>query len=166
MNRRTLLAAFTLAALPLPAFAAESPKDIVAMLYRVSAGKSGKYDVESAFFNAKIRKEYFTKSLAISLDTLDRLSKKKGEPGIDFDPITNSQDPSVNDLKIVQTDDGEGKSSVIASFQSHNEKARISVKYDFITEDGGWKLATMSGRAFDETWELRALIKAITEELK
>ena len=162
MHRRTLLLAIALAPCA-PAFAAEeTPRDIVAKLYRLSAGKGGKYDVPSAFFDAKVRRAHFSKSLNAALDALDRLAKKKGEPGLDFDPITNSQDPSVNDLRIVL----DGASTVVASFQPEGAPKRMEVKYSFVQEGGGWRLDTMSSTAGDEAWELRKLVKTLTDELK
>ena len=45
-------------------------------------------------------------------------------------------------------------------------RALTEVKYVFIEEDGGWRLDTMSSSADGEAWELRALIKTLTDELK
>ena len=162
MNRRSLCLALVLAPCASAFAAGETPRDIVAMLYRVSAGKSGKYEGPSAFFDAKIRRANFSKSLLAALAALDRLSKKKNEPGLDFDPITNSQDPSVKNLKITQTD----AATVVAAFQSEGAAKTTEVRYVFVEEGGGWRLDTMSGVAGDEPWELRKLVKILTDELK
>ena len=163
MHRRTLLLAIALApCAPTLARAEETPRDIVAKLYRLSAGANGKYDGPSAFFDAKVRRAHFSKSLNAALDTLDRAAKKKGEAGLDFDPVTNSQDPSVNDLRIAQ----DGAAAVTASFQPEGAQKRMEVKYAFVQEGGAWRLDTMSGVAGDEPWELRKLVKILTDELK
>ena len=56
--------------------------------------------------------------------------------------------------------------TVIASFQPEGAQRRSDVEYAFIQEGGRWRLDTMSGVAGDEPWELRKLVKTLTDELK
>ena len=169
MNRRHLLTAGFAAAILAPwadaALADESPVAIVTMLYKVSAGKDGKYSGNSAFFDKRIRAKYFSKRLTGEVAAIDKGSKQADEVGLDFDPITNSQDPSVKTLKIEQDGESDGEAAVKASFSSHDDPGLSVVRYIFVRENKAWKLDTMSGvrtgSPGDSGWELRKLIATL-----
>jgi hypothetical protein len=112
MNRRTLLYLF-IGSTALPALAAEpSPRDIVAEIYRISAGQDGKYQGPSAFDDEGVRTRYFSKPLLAAIVRMEKLSKEKDEPILDFDPVTNSQDPDVKDRQITVESESPSKTVV------------------------------------------------------
>ena len=158
-TRRTFLAtvALTLAA---PALAAESPRDIVVRIYKLSAGPKGDYAGESAFFKDAFRKSTFSKALLKEILAMDAQAKKDDAvPGLDFDPVTASQDPSVKKLSIAAESEDDGKAAVAAKFFSFDATKPTVVRYFFITENGAWKLDDMSSGEGDDGWKLRALLK-------
>jgi len=150
-----------------PGATATSPLDIVVTIYKISAGADGNYSKESAFLNKSVRQRYFSKSLRAGLIAMDAKSKKLNEPILDFDPITNSQDPDVKQLSIKPVSMAEDKAVIAASFFSHTEKEPTTVRYDFIKEDGGWKLDEVHGDIAGEKgsggepkqWSLRDMLK-------
>ena len=84
---------------------------------------------------------------------MDARSKKLNEPILDFDPVTNSQDPQVEKLTIA----AEGDAAAAATFFSGDVKH--VVRYSFVREDGAWKVDDIAGGAGDDKWDLRDIIK-------
>ena len=166
MNRRSLirlLAASSCAAI-LPVFtawpaAATSPRDIVVEIYRISAGKDGKYHGPSAFADKGVRSRYFAKSLVAAITKMEARSKQKNEPILDFDPVTNSQDPDVKDLAITVESEAAAMVVVAARFLSFDETEPSIVRYDFVKEGGAWKIDDMHGEHGKDKWSLRDIIK-------
>ena len=75
-------------------------------------------------------------------------SRKSNEPILDFDPVTDSQDPQVERLSIA----AESVSVVAATFFSGAVKH--VVKYDFKPEGGGFKIDDISGGSGADAWDL------------
>jgi hypothetical protein len=141
-----------------PAFAEEpSPKDLVTQIYRISAGPKGDYGAPSGFEDKQVRK-HFTKSLLAAQKAMDQRSKKLNEPIMDFDPVTNSQDPSVVHLTIDVESADAAKTIVAASFDRADGPKRNVVRYIFVREDGAWKLDDMRGEEGDDKWDLREVM--------
>lgn len=167
MNRRQLLRLVLLASaitIPRMARADESTVSIVTLFYKLSAGKDGKYSGKSAYYQDKIRAKYFTKSLRDLVVALEKKAKQKDDPGLDFDPVTNSQDPSVKDLKIEQDGESDGESAVNASFATESGSDRMVIRYIFLRQQDAWKLDNITTGTGGEGWDLRKLIKGILDE--
>ena len=162
MSRRYFLSLTLAAAMaaglgvaPESARADESMVAIVTIFYKVSAGKDGKYSGNSAFFRDDIRAKYFSRRLRADLAAVEKKAKQKDEPGIDFDPVTDSQDPGVNGLKIEQ----DGETAVKAGFSYEGGGERKFVRYVFVRENNAWKLDDMASGPSADGWEMRKLIK-------
>ncbi|MBP0650304.1 hypothetical protein J8J40_24975, partial [Mycobacterium tuberculosis] len=85
-------------------------------IYAFSAGKSGAWDGPSAYFDATMRKATFSKAFVAAIEEEDRLLN--GDMGaVDFDPISNSQDPAVHNLTISDAEAGADKARVEARFR-------------------------------------------------
>ena len=167
INRRNALV-FTLAAAAMlaasSARADESPLAIVTLFYKVSAGKDGKYSGNSAYYQDKIRAKYFSKGLRALADALDKKAKTENGVGLDFDPITDSQDPSVKDLKFEPDGESDGEAAVKASFAVESETGGVGprkvIRFVFLREAKAWKLDNMTAGQGDDGWDLRKLLKA------
>jgi hypothetical protein len=156
--KRLILIVAALAGFAWPAIAEDrSPKDIVVEIYHVAAGPKGDYQTASAFDDKQIRKN-FTGSLLAAQKAMDLRSKKLNEPILDFDPVTNSQDPSVRDLSVDVESADAAKTIVAAGFASEGAKARNVVRYIFVREGGAWKLDDMRGESGDDKWDLREIM--------
>ena len=149
--RKRFLFLLLVAAVPRSAAAAEpSPTDVVTGIYRIYAGPKGDYQAGS--IEDKRIAVLFTTSLRKALAAMNARSRKSNEPILDFDPVTDSQDPQVERLSIV----AESDSVVAATFFSGAVKH--VVKYDFKPEGGGFKIDDISGGSGADAWDLRRII--------
>jgi hypothetical protein len=139
------------------AWAAQAPRDVVTELYRLAAGPKGDYGPPSPL-DSKAGQALLTRSLRDALIKMFKVQKKTNQAILDFDPITDSQDPSVVDLKIEQETSGAHAAGVVASFARQGEKARTQVRYLLKQEDGAWKIDDILGGA-ETKWDLRAIIR-------
>ena len=141
------------AAVPAAARAAgeNAPADVVTAIYHIYAGPKGDY--QTGNLDDKRVAAYLSKSLRGALKAMDARSKKLNEPILDFDPVTDSQDPQVEKLSIAP----EGDTVAVATFYSGDVKH--VVHYGFVREGEAWKVDDISGGAGDDKWDLRDIIK-------
>ncbi len=94
----------------------------------------------------------------------------KGDIGpIDFDPVTNSQEPDVKSFKVV-TEKLEADKAVIAVTISghHAPPAKPEdqvIRYNFVRDDGQWKIDDISGAVDGEPWSIRDILKESLKEV-
>ena len=152
LSTMVLLAAAAVA-VPSAALAAgeSSPADVTTAIYAIYAGPKGDY--QTGNLDDKRVAAYLSKSLRAALKAMDARSKKLNEPILDFDPVTDSQDPQVEKLAIAP----EGDTAAVATFFSGDVKH--VVRYSFVHEGDAWKVDDISGGAGDEKWDLRDIIK-------
>ena len=136
---------------------ARSPRDIVAAIYKVSAGKDGSYSGPSAFDDSKIRHLYFSKDLIAAVAAMQ--AKSAGAPILNFDPITNSEGPDVQNLNI-EVESAQPDHVVVAAKFSSADASSI-LHYDFVKEGKVWKLDDIRGEFVGQNgqWSLREIIK-------
>jgi hypothetical protein len=152
MRRRTFLVLIGASLFAPQALAAEAaPADMVAAIYRLYAGPKGDY--KNGSIEDKRVAANFTASLRKALAAMNARSKKLNEPILDFDPVTDSQDPAVERLSIAP----ESESVVAATFFSGEVKH--VVRYVFVKENGAWRIDDISGGEGDDKWDLRDIIK-------
>ncbi|MGO4872720.1 MAG: DUF3828 domain-containing protein [Roseiarcus sp.] len=152
MRRRTFLVLAGASLVAPSALAAEAtPVDVVTSLYRTYAGPKGDY--QNGSIEDKRVSALFTKSLNAALKAMDARSKKLDEPILDFDPVTDSQDPMVERLSIAPQSDG-----VVAATFFSGEVKHV-VRYVFVKQDGAWKIDDIAGGQGDDKWDLREIIK-------
>lgn len=152
MRRRTFLILAGSSLLASPALAADrAPADIVTTIYRVYAGPKGDYS-RGSIEDTRVAAT-FAASLRKALAAMDARSKRLNEPILDFDPVTDSQDPMVERLSIAP----ESESVVAATFFSGDVKH--VVRYVFKRENGAWKIDDISGGAGDGKWDLREIVE-------
>ena len=167
MNRRVVLTGVLCCFESAPACAqtASEPRAIVEQIYKISAGKNGKYDSNSAFFQAAVQKRWFSIALIAQLGAVDAYTKKTEDLGIDFDPVTNSQDPSVTRLTITQESGSANEAIVLAKFFAKGAALPDNVRYYFIREGGAWKLNDIGGnRGGKDGWLISNIVKEILKQ--
>lgn len=157
MNRFIPIA--ILAFVAMPALAEDwpsEPRDIVAKIYSISACKSGKYDCPSAFSDKQVRTRYFSQSLKQAIDKSEAKSKRRNEPGIDFDPVMNTQEEAQpKDMAFSVESAAPDKTVVAASWRDFGD-VRMKVTYEFVQEGGVWKIFDMRGQSNGKNaWSLR-----------
>ncbi len=130
----------------LAAGASSSPCDFVKDVYAFSAGKDGKWSGRSAYTDEKARARFLSKSLLQSIIADEK--KSQGEEGaVDYDPISNSQDPSINNLTYSVVSTSADAAIVKARFTLAKDAASpaTEVSYDLIREEGAWKINDIRG---------------------
>jgi uncharacterized protein DUF3828 len=147
--------------LPHHAFAADDPADILTAIYTRAAKGKGDSGGTFVFENKAAKAKYLSKSL-IALWAKADARRRKGDGGpVDFDPVTNSQDPDVKSFKVVAEKEAD-KAVIAVTFDSHQgqpaKPADRTIRYDFVREAGGWKIDEIKGAVDGEAWSLRAII--------
>ena len=153
MRWSTMVLLAAAAAVPMAARAAgeSSPADVTTAIYHIYAGPKGDY--QTGNLDDKRVAVYLSKSLRAALKAMDARSKKLNEPILDFDPVTDSQDPEVEKLTIAP----EGDAAATATFFSGDVKH--VVRYSFVREGDAWKVDDISGGGGGDAWDLRDVIK-------
>jgi Protein of unknown function (DUF3828) len=156
------------AAQPSPASAPNDPVAILTAIYtRVAKGKGnsgGGFVIEDKAAKAK----YLSKSL-IDLWARADANTKKGDAGpIDFDPVTNSDEPDVKSFKVA-AEKIEADSALIAvTLTGRMARAKASddiVRYKFVREDGKWKIDDISGTLDGDAWSLRDILSETLKDV-
>jgi hypothetical protein len=146
-----------------------SPSDPVAIINAIYAAK-GKGNGGGAFIieNDAAKAKYLSKSL-VALWARADANTPKGDVGpIDFDPVTNSQEPDVKSFKVV-TDKLEADNAVIVvTITGRSARAKPSddiIRYSFVRDDGKWKIDDISSTLDGEAWSIRDILSESLKEL-
>ena len=147
-----------------------SPNDPVAIVNAIYArAAKGKGDGGGAFIieSKAAKAKYLSKSLVELWARADAHTPKGDVGPIDFDPVTNSQEPDVKSFKVVAEKLDADKAVIavtIAGRGGPRAKAADNViRYQFVRDDGKWKIDDISGALDGEAWSIRSML---TESLK
>ncbi len=163
LTRRTLLtltfATATVAALP--AFAANGPDAVITAIYQRVATGAGDSGGAFVWVEEKDRRRYFSARI-VKLWLEASAKTPQGDQGpIDFDLVTNSQDPLVKafDVAIEKQD---ARTAIVVVHIS--DKAgpmtptpRGTIRYDMVLENDRWRIDDIRG-AIDTPWSLRKML--------
>ncbi len=168
LSRRHLIVtggAFALpVALPLlqvqaaPAIASGDPVAIVNAIYtRAVKTKNG-----GDFHGKSARAKYLSTAFATLWDKAEAKAPE-GEPGpVEFDPVSNSQDPDIKSFTTSsekQSDDSATVAAKIVGRRGKRDKAADSIiRYDFVRENGAWRIDDIRGAVDGEEWSIRAIL--------
>ncbi|WP_316232834.1 DUF3828 domain-containing protein [Bradyrhizobium sp. SZCCHNPS2010] len=165
LNRRIVLAATTaLLASPVLAQApmANDPVAILTAIYTRAA--RGKGDEGGGFIiDSKTAKAKFLSKALIALWAKADAHTPKGDVGpVDFDPVTNSQDPDVASFKVTQEKMEADKATLAVSFTGHRTERKNQadqiIRYDFVREGDKWKIDDIKGTVDGQPWSVRAML--------
>ncbi|MBN9083490.1 MAG: DUF3828 domain-containing protein [Rhizobiales bacterium] len=147
---------------------AETPVQVVTAIYKASAGKNGKYEGPTAVQDKRMRGRYFSAKLASLFDRAQKEERRTGDVIVDFDPITNSQDPSVIGLSITSEKEDDKSAVVAAKFRTTLQgRDTMTVRYDLIREKGGWRIDDIRGTVDKDAWSFRQILtQGIAETAK
>src|SRR5512140_2136722 len=126
---------------------AAPPSDPVAILNAIYARAArGKGDGGGAFIieNKAAKAKYLSKALVALWAKADAHTPKGDVGPIDFDPVTNSQEPDVKTFSVV-AEKLEADKAVIAVTLTgrgapREKPADNTVRYTFVRDDGQWKI--------------------------
>ena len=115
--------------------------------------------------NKAAKAKYLSNSLIAVWAKADARTRKGDSGPVDFDPVTNSQDPDVKSFKVAAEKQRADKATVAVTLESHQREARANaadktIRYDFVREAGAWKIDDIKGAVDGSPWSVRALLAA------
>jgi hypothetical protein len=154
------------AAQPSVSASQNDPVAILSAIYaRVAKGKGnsgGGFVIEDKAAKAK----YLSKSL-VDLWARADANTKKGDVGpVDFDPVTNSDEPDVKSFKLAAEKLETDSALIAVTITGRTARAKPSdeiIRYKFVREDGKWKIDDISGTVDGDAWSIRDIL---SESLK
>lgn len=181
---RTTSAALALAVLAAPLAlphaalaAAPSPAAPIVAIYKRAAAGKGEDGGTFIFLEKKDRPRWLSRSLTALWNAEEAKTPKGDETPPGFDPVSNSQDPKVRNVKVaVERSDG-NKAVVAASFdgwsrgktpeeQARNPpdpRDRVTVRYDMVLESGprgaARKIDDIRGVTDGKEWSIRSILR-------
>ena len=169
MTRRALVltgATGLAAAISLPALAKPaSPNDPVAIVNAIYArAAKGRGDGGGAFIieNQLAKAKYLSKSLVELWAKADAHTPKGDVGPVDFDPVTNSQEPNVKSFKLVpeKLDPDKAVIAVIIAGRGAPRAKSVdnTIRYSLVRDDGQWKIDDISGASDGEAWSIREML--------
>lgn len=164
LTRRNFIALSALAGIR-PVFA-QSPAsaDPVAILTAIyTRAAKGKGDGGAAFAteNKTARAKYLSKALVALWGKADAHTPKGDVGPIDFDPITNSQEPDVKSFKVDAEKTETDRATLAVTITGHRNDRKPAdqiVRYDFVREAGNWKIDDIKGSSDGEAWSIRKML--------
>ncbi|MDB6166296.1 MAG: hypothetical protein JWQ83_1436 [Lacunisphaera sp.] len=144
--------------------AADDPLAIVNAIYARAA--KGKGDGGGAFIieNKAAKAKYLSKSLVDLWAKADARTPKGDVGPVDFDPVTNSQEPDVKSFKAVAEKLEPDKAIIAVTVTGRAAKrpkpADRMVRFDFVRDAGLWKIDDIRSTSDGEPWSIRAMLNA------
>ncbi len=149
---------------------ANDPVAIVTAIYTRAA--KGKGDGGGAFVieNKAARARYLSKSLIALWARADASTPKDDVGPVDFDPVTNSQDPDVKSFALAIEKLEADKATIAVTIIGHRPadgkaEDRI-VRYDFVREAGTWKIHDIRSSVDAKPWSVRELLAQYLKDIK
>ncbi len=166
ITRRTFVFAALLATTSAARAQAPSPNDPVGILTaiytRAAKGKGdggGTFIIDSKAAKAK----YLSKSLVALWAKADAHTRKGDVGPVDFDPVTNSQDPDLKSFTVATDKQDTDKATIAVTLIGHRQNDRKPgdevVRYEMVREAGAWKIDDIRGSSDGEAWSVRAMLK-------
>jgi hypothetical protein len=167
VTRRKLIlsaaAALLATVLPRPVAAADDPAGILTAIYARAANGKGDGGGTFVIQTKASRTKYLSNTLVALWAKADARTRKGDVGPIDFDPVTNSQDPDLKSFKVVAEKQEADKAIVAVTIKSHQREARAkaadnTIRYEFVHEAGQWKIDDIKGAVDGSAWSVRALL--------
>jgi hypothetical protein len=173
LNRRRFIIVTAASALALPALAAPpgSPEAPIVAIYARAAAGNGENGGNFVYQEKKDRARWLSKSFAKAWNDADAATPKGDETPPGFDPVSNSQNPKVLNVKVEVEKNNGKRATVAASFDSWppgntvgeqraNPPKRLTVRYDMVFERGRWRIDDIRGDIDGKSWSIRAILKS------
>ncbi|MBB4016022.1 MULTISPECIES: DUF3828 domain-containing protein [Chelatococcus] len=162
LSRRTFLAAVALVSSAPAMAAAGEPDAVVRAIYDRAA--QGQGDEGGMFlFDEAVRRRNFSSALDALWRKAEAIAEANDEPVLDFDPVTNSQDPDVKSFTVASEARTDATALLAVTLTGRfTERARAAdavVRYVLILEDGSWRIDDLRGSVDGEAWSLREILK-------
>jgi hypothetical protein len=146
-----------------PASASDPVAIVTAIYTRTAKGKGGGFVIENKAAKAK----FLSKSLIALWAKADARTPKGDVGPVDFDPVTNSQDPDVKSFKVVAEKLEADKAAIavtITGGQPRTKPADQVVHYDFVRDGDKWKIDDIKGSDDGTPWSIRGMLQDSLKE--
>ena len=142
---------------------ANDPVAIVTAIYTRAA--SGKGEDGGAFIiDTKAAKSKYLSNSLVALWAKADAHTPKGDVGpIDFDPVTNSQEPDLKSFTVTAEKSEPDKATIAVIFTSHQTTRKAidqTVRYDFVRDANHWKIDDIGSATDGQPWSIREMLKA------
>lgn len=137
------------------------PVAIVTAIYTRAAKGKGTDGGGFVYENKAAKAKYLSKSLIELWAKADKHTPKGDVGPIDFDPVSNSQDPDIKSFKVNAEKLEADKATIavsLASAQTTRKAGDEVVRYDFVREASGWKIDDIKGKSDGEAWSIRDML--------
>lgn len=141
---------------------AEDPVAILNGIYARAAKGKGTGGAAFVIENDAAKAKYLSKSLIELWARADANTPKEDVPPIDFDPVTNSQEPDVKSFTVATEKQDPDTAVIVVTISGRMPRAKPSdntIRYNYVREDGKWKIDDISGTIDGEAWSLRDILK-------
>ena len=149
---------------------AASPDDPVAIVNAIYArAAKGKGDGGGGFIieNKAAKAKYLSKALVALWAKADAHTPKGDVGPVDFDPVTNSQEPDVKSFTVTAEQREADKAVIAVTIAGRGapraKPADNTIRYNFVHDGRQWKIDDISGASDGEVWSIRAML---TDSLK
>src|SRR6266702_2800345 len=138
------------------------PAAILTAIYARAA--KGKGDGGGAFIiESKAAKTKYLSKAPVGLWAKADAHTPKGDVGpVDFDPVTNSQEPDIKSLQAVAEKQEAEKAVIAVTITGHGppraKPADNAIRYHFVRDAGQWKIDDISGSSGGEPWSIREML--------
>jgi hypothetical protein len=170
ITRRTLLltgtAGLLAAAISRSALAdpgrADDPRSIVNAIYTRAA--RGKGDGGGGFVTAdkSARARNLSRSLAALWLKADAHTPNGDVGPVDFDPVTNSQEPDVKTFTVTAESFNSERATIAVTITGHDAPRKnpddAVIRYDFIRDPAQWKIDDIRGADDGKPWSIRQML--------
>ena len=137
------------------------PVAIVTAVYTRAAKGKGTGGGGFVYENKAAKAKYLSKSLIELWAKADKHTPKGDVGPIDFDPVSNSQDPDIKSFKVNAEKLEADKATIAVALTSAHTGRKAGdevVRYDFVREASGWKIDDIKGKADGEAWSIRDML--------
>jgi uncharacterized protein DUF3828 len=138
------------------------PVAIVTAIYTGAAKGKGDGGGGFVYQDKAAKAKYLSKSLTELWARADKHTPKDEVGPVDFDPVTNSQDPDVGSFKVTSEKLEANGATVAATFTSRHTTRKsaddFTVRYDFVRDGAAWKIDDIRGSSDGERWSIRAML--------
>ena len=144
------------------AAAPDDPLAVVNAIYARAA--KGKGDGGGGFIieNKAAKAKYLSKALVALWAKADAHTPKGDVGPVDFDPVTNSQEPDVKSFTATAEQREADKAVIAVTIAGRGapraKPADNTIRYNFVHDGGQWKIDDISGASDGEAWSIRAML--------
>src|ERR1700722_10976216 len=141
---------------------ADDPVKIVNAIYARAA--KGKGDGGGGFIieNKAAKAKYLSKALVALWAKADAHTPKGDVGPVDFDPVTNSQEPDVKSFTATAEQREADKAVIAVTIAGRGapraKPADNTIRYNFVHDGRQWKIDDISGASDGEAWSIRAML--------